>query len=320
MGGFAISVVIPAFNEAESLPLLLDKVRDVLIAQCGDPLRTELIVVDDGSSDGTGDIAASWASQNILPLKLIRFRRNQGKSAALAIAFSEARGSIVITMDADLQDEPEEIGNLIKKLNEDYDLVSGWKKTRQDPAMKRWPSRLFNWMTALVSGIKLHDFNCGLKAYRSEVVKEIKLYGELHRYIPALAAWKGFRITEIPVEHHPRRFGKSKFGAERYARGLLDLWTVVFLNRYRGRPLHLFGGIGLIFLAIGVAIEMYFVVLWFIGIGIGERPLFFLGILLIIAGLQSIFFGLLGDMLASTTDNAPHFSIKRYNVGNDKET
>lgn len=312
-----ITIIIPAYNEAGSLPLLLAKVRDVLLARFQDPRLVGVIVVDDGSTDDTSMVVEQWARQNEIPLNLIRFRKNRGKSAALSVAFGESTGSIVVTMDADLQDDPEEINKLIDKLNEGYDLVSGWKQTRKDPIMKRWPSRLFNWVTSLISGVRLRDFNCGLKAYRSEVVKEIKLYGELHRYIPVLAAWRGFRIAEIPVKHHARQFGKSKFGIERYARGFLDLLTVLFLSRYEGRPLHLFGGIGLIFISIGMAIEFYFVVLWFSGVGIGQRPLFFLGILLIIAGLQSFFFGLLGDMLASSAENSAQFSVTKHNSGDD---
>lgn len=304
-----LSVVIPAYNESESLPLLLDKLGEVLLARYADPLQFELVVVDDGSTDNTATRVSEWSRRSRLPVKLIRFAKNRGKSSALAVAFSQAQGSIVVTIDADLQDDPAEINRLVDTLAEGYDLVSGWKRSRQDPASKRWPSRLFNWVTAALTGVQLQDFNCGLKAYRSEVVKSLRLYGELHRYIPVLAAWEGFRIFEIPVNHHARKYGKSKFGAERYVRGFLDLLTVLFLNRYGARPLHLFGGIGLICLAVGTAIEAYFSVLWFAGIGIGQRPLFFLGILLIIVGLQSFFFGLLGEMLANHAQKPPRYEM-----------
>ena len=218
----------------------------------------------------------------------------------MAEGFLRAKGGYVITMDADLQDDPAEISNLIAKLDEGYDLISGWKRKRHDPITKTAPSKLFNFTTQLLTGIKIHDFNCGLKGYRSEVIKAIPVYGELHRYLPVLAHWQGFRVGEIEVEHHARKFGKTKFGFRRFFSGFFDLLTVLFITRYRQKPMHLFGFLGLVSLFIGSVISLYLSVLWFQGYGIGHRPLLFLGVLLIIVGVQSFSLGLIGDMLTST--------------------
>lgn len=307
---FDISVVIPVFNEAESIPTLHEKLTAVLptVAE-----RYEIIFVDDGSSDDTAVVLEQLHRQHD-NIRVIQFRRNFGKSAALAVGFSEAQGKIIITMDADLQDEPAEIPRFLETLEQGYDLVSGWKHPRQDPLSKTIPSMLFNLITKLFSGITLHDFNCGFKAYRKEVVRELRIYGELHRYIAVLAHWRGFKVTEIKVEHHPRRFGRSKYGWERFSRGLFDLLTVLFLNRYNRRPLHLFGWLGAIVFAVGVVINLYLTVLWLNGVRpIGTRPLLSLGVLLVFMGIQFVSVGLLAELIAQISSSAcgEDYSIKR---------
>jgi glycosyltransferase involved in cell wall biosynthesis len=224
-----------------------------------------------------------------------------GKSAALAVGFKEAKQGIVITMDADLQDDPKEFTALIAKLDEGYDLVTGWKKKRNDPMSKTVPSKFFNSVTSIFSGIKLHDFNCGLKAYRKEVIESLDVYGELHRYLPALAHWKGFRVTEIPVTHHPRKFGKSKFGSSRFFKGFLDLLTIVFVNRYGKRPLHLFGTIGTLLGLVGLGLNIYLTIDWIHGIPLSNRPILLLGALLILVGVQLVSLGLLGEMIVKNS-------------------
>ena len=244
-------------------------------------------------------------------MKAIRFRRNFGKSAALSVGFAHAGGAIVITMDADLQDDPQEIPNLVRKIREGYDLVSGWKKKRYDPITKTVPSRFFNFVTSMMTGIKLHDFNCGLKAYRSEVLKEIDIYGEQHRFIPALVHWRGFRIGEIPVQHHRRKFGKTKFGPGRFFKGFLDLITVLFTTRYIKRPLHLFGGWGIFAFLIGFGINLWLSIEKLVYLTpLGNRPLFFLGILLMIVGIQLISIGLLGEMISKGQQGRDGYSIR----------
>ena len=207
---------------------------------------------------------------------MISFKTNQGKSAALNLGFELANGSSVITMDADLQDDPREIKNFLNKLHNGFDLVSGWKFKRNDPLSKTLPSKIFNFITSKVTGIKLHDFNCGFKAYKHDLVKDLKIYGEMHRFIPCLAHSLGYKVSEIKINHKARKFGTSKFGVERYFRGFFDLLTVLFLNNYKYRPLHLFGSIGILFILIGFVIEMYLIYKWILGFQIGNRPLFFL--------------------------------------------
>ena len=265
--------------------------------------------MDDGSTDES--VQRLLKKKKDHPeIKIIRLRKNFGKSIALSEGFKRAQGTIVITMDADLQDDPAEIPNLLKKLEEGYDLVSGWKKKRHDPITKTVPSKLFNFTTRFLTGIKIHDFNCGLKAYRNEVIKAIPVYGELHRYLPVLAHWQGFNVGEIAVKHHPRQFGKTKFGAKRFFSGFFDLLSVLFITRYRQKPMHLFGMFGLVNIFIGFVILLYLTILWFQGIGIGHRPLLFLGILLMIVGVQSFSLGLIGDMMISTRDTSPKFAVK----------
>ena len=290
-----ISVVVPVHNEERSVALLYDELRSAL-----EPLdhTWEVIFVDDGSVDGT--FAALTRLHNAAEnLRVVRLRRNFGKATALAAGFATARGETVVTIDGDLQDDPAEIPHLLAKLDEGFDLVSGWKTRRRDRLSRRVLSRIFNRVTGAFSGVHLHDMNCGLKAYRAEVVHGLRLYGELHRFIPVLAHYRGFRIAELPVNHRPREHGRSRYGVERYLRGFLDLLTVSFIGRYRHRPLHLFGGLGLILGAIGTAILVYLTVLKALGHAIGQRPLLMLGVLLLVVGMQFFSLGLISEMLTS---------------------
>lgn len=301
-----VSVVIPLYNEEESLTILAEKI----INEFKDSkLSYEICFIDDGSTDESLKILKEL-NKKYSQIRIISFRKNYGKSAALSEGFKIAKGKIIITMDADLQDDPAEIPNLIKKMNSGFDLVSGWKKKRRDPFIKKVTSRFFNFITSILTGIKIHDFNCGLKAYRMEVSKEIPVYGELHRYLPVIAHWRGFKVTEVIVKHHPREYGKTKFGLERFFNGFFDLLTVLFLTRYHQKPLHLFGLLGLISFIIGLIISLYLTVLWFQGQGIGNRPLLFLSILLIIVGMQSFSIGLIGEMIVSSRDEQKNYSIK----------
>lgn len=291
-----LSIVIPAYNEAESLPVLLEQLQVVLKTHS---YRAEIIFINDGSTDTTSEIldAMSSASQQ-LQVHVIHFRRNQGKAEALMAGFAAATGHIVITMDADLQDDPGEIPKLLETLNtENYDVVSGWKYPRKDPLEKRVFSFFFNRITAFFTGVKLHDMNCGFKAYRAEVVKELHLYGELHRYIPILAHQAGYKVGEVKVKHRPRQFGASKYGFKRIPKGFFDLFTVLFLTKYLKRPLHVFGTIGAVVAFIGVLIGLYLAVLWVIDGGIGFRPLLMLSVLMIILGIQFFSIGLLGELV-----------------------
>ena len=293
-----LSIVIPAYNEAESLPVLMVQIQDVLRKH---NYTAEIIFVNDGSTDGTDEVLeqlASEQSSDNIQVHVIHFRRNQGKAAGLMVGFAEARGEFVITMDADLQDDPQEIPKLLDALEtENADLISGWKYPRKDPLEKRAFSFVFNRVTALFTGVKLHDMNCGFKAYRAEVVKELHLYGDLHRYIPILCAQAGYRVGEVKVKHHPRRFGVSKYGLKRIPKGFFDLLTVLFLTRYLKRPLHVFGMIGSLVAFIGVIIGCYLAVLWFMKGGIGFRPLLILSVLMVILGAQFFSIGLLGELV-----------------------
>lgn len=289
-----ISIVIPVFNERESLLPLWSELKRTLEG-AGEPF--EVLFVDDGSQDGSGDLLEKLSREEKV-VTVIRFRKNFGKSAALSAGFNGARGETLFTLDGDGQDDPREIPKLLQKLREGYDLVSGWKRRRQDPLSKTIPSQLFNRVTSWISGVPLHDFNCGFKCYRSEVVRELKLYGDLHRYIPVLAAWKGFRIAEVEVKHLPRQFGRSKYGIGRFSKGFFDLITIFFLTRYMRSPLYLFGSSGLGISALGFLICSYLSYLWFTGRGpIGTRPLLLLGVLLLVLGIQFISIGLLGELL-----------------------
>lgn len=306
-----ISIVIPLYNEVESLPELYHQIINVVREN---KYNYEIIFVDDGSDDGSLDVIKKIrkGDKNV---KFISFRRNYGKSAALAVGFEHAKGDIIITMDADLQDDPREIPNLLKKLNEGFDLVSGWKKKRYDPISKTIPSRIFNFVVSTLTGIKIHDFNCGLKAYRKEVTQDIKVYGELHRYLPVLAHWAGYKIGEVVVQHHPRKYGKTKFGASRFIKGFLDLLTVMFTTRYFKRPLHLFGSVGIFIFALGFGITFYLSLLKLIeNITLSNRPLFILGVMLTIVGIQFISIGLLGEMMTRAYQHLETYSIKEIQI------
>jgi glycosyltransferase involved in cell wall biosynthesis len=290
-----ISVVVPVHDEERSVALLYDELTSAL-EPTGVPW--EAIFVDDGSTDGTFAALTRLhnAAQNV---RVVRLRRNFGKAAALVSGFDQARGEIVVTIDGDLQDDPAEIPRLLAKLDEGFDLVSGWKTRRQDPLSRRLLSKVFNRVTSAFSGVRLHDMNCGLKAYRAEVVHGLRLYGELHRFIPVLAHYRGFRIAELPVNHRPREHGRSRYGVERYLRGFLDLLTVSFIGRYRHRPLHLFGGLGLVLGLIGSAVLVYLTVIKALGHAIGQRPLLMLGVLLVVIGMQFFSLGLISEMITS---------------------
>ena len=289
-----ISVVVPLLNEERSLEVLYAEITAALESRD----EFEVVFVDDGSSDGSMGVLTRL-HEEYANVVVVHLRRNFGKAAALQAGFLEARGDIVVTIDADLQDDPAEIPKLLAKLDESFDLVSGWKTRRNDPLARRLFSRMFNWATGAVSGVRLHDVNCGLKAYRSEVLRGLRIYGELHRFIPVLAAYRGFRVAEIPVNHRPRMHGSSRYGPERYLRGFFDLLSVTFMGRYRHRPLHLFGGLGALMGAVGFVILTYLTVIWFWGEGIGHRPLLTLGVLLVVVGIQFVSLGLLSELITS---------------------
>lgn len=290
-----ISVVIPVHNEERSVALLLDELDSAL-----EPLEEpwEAIFVDDGSTDGTFSALTRLHAADGR-VQVVRLRRNFGKATALQAGFGRARGEQIVTIDGDLQDDPAEIPRLLAKLEEGFDLVSGWKTRRRDPWTRRTLSRLFNWVTGRISGLRLHDLNCGLKAYRVDVLRGLRIYGELHRFLPVLAHYQGFRVGELSVNHRPREHGRSRYGVERYLRGFLDLLTVSFIGRYRHRPLHLFGGFGLVLGLLGTAILAYLTVLKLTGAAIGHRPLLVLGVLLVVVGMQFFSLGLLSEMVTS---------------------
>jgi glycosyltransferase involved in cell wall biosynthesis len=288
-----VSIVAPLFNEAATVSELYDQVATAL-----EGLRWELVYVDDGSTDDS--YARLVELHRLHPnVRVVRHRRNFGKAAALSAGFAVAQGDVVVTIDADLQDDPAEIPHLLAKLDEGYDLVSGWKCTRRDPLARRVFSKIYNGTTAAVTGVRLHDMNCGLKAYRAEVLQNVRLYGDMHRFVPVLAHHLGFRTTEIPVNHRPRVNGKSRYGFERYMRGFFDLLTVAYLGRYRYRPLHFFGGIGLALAGIGTLILLYLTAIKVGGSAIGGRPLLMLGIVLLVVGVQFFSIGLVGELLTS---------------------
>ena len=291
-----ISVVIPLYNEHESLEELYGRISASLAPMQED---YEIVFVDDGSTDGSFEVLSRLRDQDSR-MKVIRFLANSGKAAALQAGFDAAAGDYIITMDADLQDDPAEIPALIAALEGGLDLVSGWKKDRRDPLSKRAPSKFFNMVVRYFSRLKLHDFNCGLKAYRREVVQSFRVYGELHRYIPVLAKFNGFRVGEIPVCHHPRKYGSSKYGMKRFIAGFLDLLTVILLTRYTSKPLHFFGSVGLVFCFIGGIINLYIVWLFYKS-GFhniqGRQPLLVGGVFLFLLGVQFISTGLLAELI-----------------------
>jgi glycosyltransferase involved in cell wall biosynthesis len=310
-----LSVVVPAMNEEGNIPALHRAIADVLEAT---GITFELILVDDGSIDGTWQAieALSARDQRVIGL---RHRRNFGKARGLATGFAVASGELVLTMDADLQDDPAEIPRFLAKLDEGFDLVSGWKQRRRDPLSKTLPSRVFNATVRAVSGVPLHDFNCGFKIYRADVVRNIRLYGELHRFTPVLAHAEGFRIGELAVRHHPRRWGTSKYGWSRLIKGFLDLLTVTFLTEYRQRPMHVLGVPGVAALAVGGLIGLWLTAeKIFTGASIGNRPLLLLAVLLVLVGVQFFGLGLLGELLvhgAHAHENGSRLGPVRQSVG-----
>jgi glycosyltransferase involved in cell wall biosynthesis len=293
-----LSIIIPVYNEEENIAALFGQLREALT---GSGRSYEIIAVDDGSSDGSFELLRELHGQDD-HLQVIRFRRNFGQTAAFAAGFDHSQGDVVITMDADLQNDPADIPLLLEKVEEGFDVVSGWRVDRQDPFVtRRLPSMVANWLISQVTGVHLHDYGCSLKAYRREVVKGVQLYGELHRFIPALSSWMGVSVTEIPVRHHARRFGKSKYGISRTIRVLLDLLTVRFLLSYSTRPIQIFGGLGLLSFLVGTGLGIYLTfVKLALGQDIGSRPLLLLAVLLMLVGVQLITMGLLGELVVRT--------------------
>ncbi len=302
-----LAVVVPAFNEAESLP--------ELVARIGEAVRPmdcswEVWIVDDGSTDNTFAVIEELAAAHA-EVHGLSFGRNFGKAAALAAGFRSASASIVITMDADLQDDPAEIPILVGRIEEGWDLVSGWKQDRKDSFIKNNTSKIFNWFTSRMCGLNLHDFNCGLKAYRREVTQRVRLYGDMHRYIPALAYLDGFRVTEQPVRHSVRKYGKTKYGVARFVNGFLDLLTVYFLFARRTSPLHFFGRAGLGFLTVGGGISLYFLVWWMLGNGLRLRPILLLGLVFILVALQFISLGLIAELVVAGRRPEEEYRVAR---------
>jgi dolichol-phosphate mannosyltransferase len=299
-----VSVVVPLLDEEATLEELYGELEAAL-APAG--LEWEVVFVDDGSTDGSyRELVRLHAAH--LNVRVVRLRRNFGKAAALAAGIEVATGDVVVTMDADLQDDPAEISNLVAKLDDGFDVVSGWKCDRHDPFVRRFVSRIYNTATRLATGVRLHDMNCGLKAYRAEVFEHVRLYGERHRFVPVLAHHLGFSVAELPVNHRPRTNGHSRFGIERYLRAPFDLLTIVFMGRYRHRPLHLFGGVGLMASLAGGAILAYLTADKIGGAGIGHRPLLLLGVLLVVVGIQLLSLGLIGEMLTGHHEEKVHAS------------
>lgn len=293
-----ISLVIPVMNEEQNIRLLYEKLSAQL-NQLGKPF--EIIFVDDGSTDKTFTVLKQLHEENRGVVRVIRFRRNFSKTPALVAGFSRCKGDVIFTMDGDLQDDPVEIPRFLEKLEEGYDLVSGWKYPRLDPLSKTFPSRIFNGMVSKLTGVHLHDINCGFKAYRREIIEDthLKLYGEFHRFVPVMAHWRGFRVTEIKVLHHPRKYGVSKFGAKRFARGLIDLLNVLFLTTFLRNPLRLFVPLGFWTFMLGVLIDLVIVVRsrFIANLPIHNQPLLFVGILLMIFGVQFVLAGLQSEMI-----------------------
>ncbi len=301
-----LSIIIPLYNEEESVNPLVNEIKKALKQV---DVAYEIIFVDDGSNDNSLNFVKEICKQD-KRFKYISFQKNYGKSAALQMGFKEATGDVVVTMDADLQDDPNEILHLLKKLDEGFDVVSGWKKKRYDPIIKKISSKFFNLVTRIFSGVKIHDVNCGLKAYKKDVIQNLRIYGELHRYIPVLAKWQGYKISEVIVQHHPRKYGSTKFGTSRFFKGFIDLFTVMFTTRYIRRPMHFFGFFGMLSFFAGIIVNGYLSYLWFFEHNLSNRPMLFLGILLIIVGVQFFSVGLLGEMLVTNFRNDNEYVIK----------
>lgn len=313
----AFSFVIPFLNEEKTLRELYERIAEAVTPLLGAGEGFEVVFVDDGSTDGSVAEVERLIEEHP-SVRLIELQGNFGKSAALAAGFGQARGRVVFTLDADLQDDPKEIPRFLEKLEQGFDVVSGYKKKRNDPFTKVLPSRVFNWMVRRSTGIRLHDVNCGFKAYKKVVLENVRLYGELHRFVPVLAHWKRFRVGEIVVEHHARMHGESKFGGGRFFRGLMDLLTVVFLMKYERRPAHFFGGLGSLTLLAGVAICTYLAVLKILGEAIGHRPLLSLGVLLVVVGVQILATGLIAELMVHARPDMP-FVIRKKSGSQPKE-
>jgi glycosyltransferase involved in cell wall biosynthesis len=293
-----VSVIVPVYNEEESLDKFFPRLNDALkkISK-----EYEIIFVDDGSTDNSLEILKKLASKDI-HIKIFSFRKHQGKSEALTYGFRATQGDYIVTIDADLQDRPEEIENLIQKSKEGYDLVSGWRKNRKDSIIMKLPSRFFNFLMSAFWGVNLHDYNCGLKLYKKEAAKNLNLYGGMHRFIPLLVSEKGFEVTELAVVHEPRRFGKSKYGFSKVFKELPDMFTILFLTKYAKRPLHFFAFAGGTMFLIGLFILLYLTMLHFLGQSIGTRPLLTFGMLLVLAGIQILFAGFTADLIISISE------------------
>ena len=296
-----LSFVIPLVNEEGSLEQLYTTVCETAESLAPAYDRYEILFIDDGSTDRSPAILCGLYALDPRHVRIIQFRRNFGKTAALTAAFARVRGDVVVTLDADLQDDPRELPKLLSKLDEGYDMIGAWRAERRDSASKRWPSRFANATVSALTGVKLNDMNCGFKVYRREVVRDLHLYGDLHRYIPVLAHWNGYRIAEVPVTHYPRRFGHSKYGARRLGRSYIDFLSVLFMTTYLKRPMHLFGMTGTLLAAVGALIMLYLMVVWAIQGEIGWRPLLFFGTTALVVGIQLISVGLLGEMLRNVT-------------------
>ena len=314
-----VSVVVPIYNEVESLPRLVPAIATAL-QDTG--LTYEVICVDDGSKDGSTELLKQLA-QEYSQLRAVLLRRNYGQTPAMAAGFDQAHGRVIVTLDGDLQNDPADIPLLLDKLKEGYDLVSGWRKNRQDNAIIRLlPSKIANWLIRQVTEVRVSDYGCSLKAYRAELVADMNLYGELHRFLPALAAIEGARITELPVRHHARQFGKSKYGIDRTFRVAMDLLTIFFLKTFLTRPMHVFGLLGLLSLLVGVGLGTYLSYLkLFLGASIGDRPLLILAVVLILAGVQLFCFGLLAELLMRTyheSQGRPIYRVREI-VGGEAE-
>jgi glycosyltransferase involved in cell wall biosynthesis len=313
-----ISVIVPIFNEVENLLLLIEAIAKALE---NNHLNYEIICVDDGSQDGSTELLRQLA-ENRTDLIAVILRRNYGQTPAMAAGFQQARGKIIVTLDGDLQNDPQDIPLLLDRLKEGYDLVSGWRKNRQDDALTRLlPSKIANWIIGGVTGVKLNDYGCSLKAYRTELIADMNLYGELHRFLPALAYLEGGRIAEIPVRHHARRYGKSKYGLGRTFRVLMDLFTIFFMKKFLTRPMHIFGFLGLASMLLGIAAGGYLTFLkLFLGQSIGDRPLLILVALLVLSGVQLFCFGLLAELLMRTyheSQKRPIYRVREV-IGNSE--
>jgi len=312
-----ISIVIPVYNESESIPLLI---KEILKIMSSDKLNFEMLIINDGSSDNTLQVLNDL-SLEIKELKVINLRKNYGQTAAMAAGFDHSQGQIIITLDGDLQNDPNDIPKLISNINEGYDLVCGWRIKRKDKLInRRIPSKIANKLIGKVTGVHLHDYGCSLKAFKKEIIKDIKLYGELHRFLPVLANIEGAKIKEIKVNHRHRKYGKSKYGIDRTFRVLMDLLTVWFMNKFLTRPMYVFGFIGIVSILSSIFISAYLVIVKILGENIGTRPLLMFALILGIAGVQLFSFGLLGELLIRTyheSQSRPIYRIRSINSNSE---